>query len=192
MLSVAATAQTVETRQRQVVQNISPDSTAANLADDPVVLSIASPEDIRRATALNPAGAEPAKFQELMLAAIDQRLGARYSWGATGPSAFDCSGFVWSTFQSAGISFERGSARALWSRFAVATAGRRSEVWDPCVLQWLAPYRYRGRCKRVLPCVASSWRCLLPLQRLLAVSDRRLPPCPALNLNDRGLRSPLA
>lgn len=121
MLSIAATAQTVETRQRQVVQNISSDSTAANLADEPIVLSIASPEDIRRAAALSPAGAGPAKFQELMLAAIDQRLGARYSWGATGPSAFDCSGFVWSTFQSAGISFERGSARTLWSRFTVAT-----------------------------------------------------------------------
>ena len=119
VLSVAATAQTVETRQRQVVQNISPDSTRANLADEPVVLSIASPEDIRRATALNPAGAEPAKFQELMLAAIDQRLGARYSWGATGPSAFDCS-ICLEHIPSAGISFERGSARTLWSRFAVA------------------------------------------------------------------------
>ena len=121
MLSVAATAQTSESRQRQVVQNIPLDSSAASLEDEPFVLSIASPEDIRRATALNPVGAGPGKFQELMLAAIDQRLGARYSWGATGPSAFDCSGFVWSTFQSAGISFERGSARNLWSRFAVAT-----------------------------------------------------------------------
>ena len=57
-------------------------------------------------------------FKQLITAAIDQRLGSRYSWGATGPSAFDCSGFVWSTFQSAGIDFERGSARTFWSRFA--------------------------------------------------------------------------
>ncbi|MFN2530341.1 MAG: C40 family peptidase [Pyrinomonadaceae bacterium] len=56
-------------------------------------------------------------LQPLLLAAIDQRLGAPYSWGAEGPNAFDCSGFVWSIFQSAGITFERGSARTLWARF---------------------------------------------------------------------------
>ena len=37
---------------------------------------------------------------------------------ATGPSSFDCSGFVWSIYQSAGLGFERASARTLWSRFA--------------------------------------------------------------------------
>jgi cell wall-associated NlpC family hydrolase len=57
------------------------------------------------------------KFQPSLLAAIDQRLGSPYHWGATGPRAFDCSGFVWSIFQSIGIDFERGSARALFSRF---------------------------------------------------------------------------
>jgi NlpC/P60 family len=61
------------------------------------------------------------KFQPLLLGAIDERLGAPYSWGATGPDAFDCSGFVWSIFQSIGIDFERGSARTLFARFAPAT-----------------------------------------------------------------------
>src|SRR5262245_83249 len=28
------------------------------------------------------------KFQPLLMAAIDQRLGARYSWGATGPNRY--------------------------------------------------------------------------------------------------------
>ena len=120
MLSIAVTAQTGDTRQRHVAQNIAPE-TIADFADDPVVLSVASPEDIRKATALTVPAVPSLKFQSLMLAAIDQRLGARYSWGATGPSAFDCSGFVWSTFQSIGVNFERGSARTLWSRFAVAT-----------------------------------------------------------------------
>ena len=87
--------------------------------DDPIIISLASAEDIRNATSsVSPTGNH---FQQLMTAAIDQRLGARYVWGATGPSAFDCSGFVWSTFQSIGVNFERGSARTLWSRFAVAT-----------------------------------------------------------------------
>lgn len=60
------------------------------------------------------------KFQPLLMAAIDQRLGARYSWGATGPNRYDCSGFVWSIFQSAGVNFERGSARELFARFEPA------------------------------------------------------------------------
>ena len=119
LLSVAASAQTGETRQRQVVQSAEALTEVTSTAD-PVVLSVASPADIK-AAGLNIPGLAAAKFQQLMLAAIDQRLGARYSWGATGPSAFDCSGFVWSTFQSVGINFERGSARTLWTRFAVAT-----------------------------------------------------------------------
>ena len=59
-------------------------------------------------------------FQPALLAAIDQRLGARYRWGAEGPNTFDCSGFVWSIFHSTGIDFERGSARTLFARFTPA------------------------------------------------------------------------
>jgi peptidoglycan endopeptidase LytE len=61
------------------------------------------------------------KYQPLLLAAIDQRLGSRYRWGATGPSRFDCSGFVWSIFQSAGITFERSNARTLFGMFSAPT-----------------------------------------------------------------------
>lgn len=119
MLSVAVVAQTGETRQRQIASTDQALNRVA-MSDDPVVLSVASPSDLKAATVTTPTLAS-AKFQQLMLAAIDQRLGARYSWGATGPSAFDCSGFVWSTFQSIGINFERSSARTLWSRFSTAT-----------------------------------------------------------------------
>ena len=119
MMSVAVVAQNGETRQRQIAPTDQAlNEIAAN--DDPVVLSVASPADIKAASLMTPRPAS-ARFQQLMLAAIDQRLGARYSWGAEGPSAFDCSGFVWSTFQSVGVNFERGSARTLWSRFAAAT-----------------------------------------------------------------------
>lgn len=62
------------------------------------------------------------KFKPLLHAAIDQRLGSRYRWGAEGPDRFDCSGFVWSIFQATGISFERVSARHLFARFAPAPA----------------------------------------------------------------------
>lgn len=119
MLSIAVVAQTGETRQRQIASTDQAlNRVAAN--DDPVVLSVASPADLKAASLAAPPVAS-AEFQQLMLAAIDQRLGARYSWGATGPSAFDCSGFVWSTFQSIGINFERSSARTLWTRFTPAT-----------------------------------------------------------------------
>jgi len=57
------------------------------------------------------------KLQPLLLAAIDQRLGSPYHWGATGPRSYDCSGFVWSIFQAVGVDFERSSARTLFSRF---------------------------------------------------------------------------
>jgi len=60
------------------------------------------------------------KFEPLLLAAIDERLGSHYRWGATGPNTFDCSGFVWSIFQATGINFERASARNLFARFAPA------------------------------------------------------------------------
>jgi cell wall-associated NlpC family hydrolase len=60
------------------------------------------------------------KFEPALLAAIDQRLGSRYRWGATGPNRFDCSGFVWSIFQATGITFERASARNLFARFEPA------------------------------------------------------------------------
>jgi cell wall-associated NlpC family hydrolase len=103
-----------------------------------------SPEDVTSVVATNATSSRPAweakpkpiidissksvslagfsKFQPALLAAIDTRLGAPYSWGATGPRSFDCSGFVWSIFQTAGIDFERGSARTLFARFAPATA----------------------------------------------------------------------
>ena len=108
-------AQNGETRLRQISQtaeipNLSP------LDDELVVASPAFVEDIKASKAIAGKSAD-SQFRRLITAAIDDRLGARYSWGATGPSAFDCSGFVWSTFQSAGIDFGRSSARTLWARF---------------------------------------------------------------------------
>jgi cell wall-associated NlpC family hydrolase len=60
------------------------------------------------------------KYESQLMAAIDERLGTPYRWGATGPTRYDCSGFVWSIFQATGINFERASARNLWARFEPA------------------------------------------------------------------------
>jgi len=50
-----------------------------------------------------------------MDAAIKSRYGLPYHYGSTGPYSYDCSGFVWSVFQEAGINFTRESARSLWA-----------------------------------------------------------------------------
>jgi len=125
MMSIATLAQTVETRQRLVTQNIEP-SAQPFLEDEPIIISLASAEETKADLPVhaNYAAAKVVanfKYEHMIYAAIDQRLGARYLWGAVGPSAYDCSGFVWSTFKSAGVDFERGSARTLWARLAPAT-----------------------------------------------------------------------
>jgi cell wall-associated NlpC family hydrolase len=113
----SATAQTEEMRPRQVAQTKPSLNQDPLDEDEPVLISEASLEDINRAKSFAVKTGVSLPFQQMITAAIDDRLGSPYRWGATGPSAFDCSGFVWSTFRSAGIDFERGSARTLWSRF---------------------------------------------------------------------------
>src|SRR5689334_2121382 len=67
-----------------------------------------------------PSSAGFLKFESQLMAAIDQRLGTPYRWGATGPDRYDCSGFVWAIYQATGINFERASARNLFARFEPA------------------------------------------------------------------------
>ena len=122
--SISAAAQAGDTRPRVPISTT--ESEIACSPDDPVIISTAEVAEARPVkpaiSALVPTtkGAELLRYQPMLLAAIDERLGARYSWGATGPNRFDCSGFVWSIFQSVGVNFERASARTLWSRFAPA------------------------------------------------------------------------
>ena len=69
-------------------------------------------------------GVPAAKFgfvERSMLTAIEERLGVPYRMGTEGPYRYDCSGFVWSVFQQAGVAFERTSARSLWQEFAPPT-----------------------------------------------------------------------
>ena len=61
------------------------------------------------------------RFNQVLMSAIEDRIGTPYHYGSEGPRAFDCSGFVWSAFQQAGVDFERGSVRALWSKSEPAT-----------------------------------------------------------------------
>ncbi len=112
-----ATAQTGETRQRLVKPTLKTYEVSP-LDKEPVIISLASAEDIKASKPLINKSGGRLQVRQLLTSAIEERLGSPYHYGATGPSSFDCSGFVWSIYQAAGISFERGSARTLWSRFA--------------------------------------------------------------------------
>ena len=125
--SISVVAQSTDNRPR-VVTNDTEFHDISCSPEDLVIVSTANVEGPRTpkpAVSLpgleEPRGFELPKYQPLLLAAIDERLGSRYRWGGTGPDRFDCSGFVWSIFQSVGINFERASARTLWSRFAPPT-----------------------------------------------------------------------
>ena len=124
---LSAAAQSGETRQRHVTQSTETYNLSA-LDNDPVIVSLASAEDVKVSKSSTTRSGRTLQFQQLLTAAIEQRLGARYSYGSTGPGAFDCSGFVWSVFQSAGIDFERSSARSLWVRFAPPAAEEQYQL----------------------------------------------------------------
>lgn len=60
-----------------------------------------------------------------MMRSIESRLGIPYRYGSTGPTRYDCSGFVWSVFNEAGINFTRQSARSLWAMSVPVEANDR-------------------------------------------------------------------
>ncbi|SRR2546423_780830 len=119
--AITATAQSLDARTRKVQIAVGPYGVSRlenELSVDADEINIELGEAPRPPASISTP--RPARFNQLLLSAIDQRIGAPYVYGATGPRVFDCSGFVWSVFQSVGINFERGSARAFWSEFAPA------------------------------------------------------------------------
>ncbi len=77
----------------------------------PAVVEDARPRSVRIP------GAVPG-VNKLLLTAMQSHLGASYHYTGTGPNSFDCSGFVWRSFQEAGLNFNRGPARSYWATFA--------------------------------------------------------------------------
>ena len=125
-LGISASAAVAQTRQRTVQSDAS--DVSCSVEDPAFVASTSASEPkptweakrkplIDISTSTNSTLALP-RFQPLLMAAIDERLGSRYHWGSTGPRAYDCSGFVWSIFQTIGVDFERSSARTLFTRFS--------------------------------------------------------------------------
>ena len=97
VLPLSAAAQNGETRRRQVTQTTQTYDISA-LDNDPVIVSLAAAEDVKASKPLTSKSGGGLKFRQLLTSAIEERLGSHYHWGGTGPSYFDCSGFVWSTF----------------------------------------------------------------------------------------------
>ena len=56
-------------------------------------------------------------INQKLLQSIQAKFGIPYNYGSEGPNSYDCSGLVWSVFQSAGINFERSSAATFWRNF---------------------------------------------------------------------------
>ncbi len=131
--AVSAAAQDFS-RARQVSQTYTPDG-ASRLEDDVVLVSEAAPvlPEATRPTLPSPVTKSPIltprllQFNHLLMNAIEDRLGAPYVYGSSGPNVFDCSGFVWSAFQSAGVNFDRVSARNLWNEFAPASEEEKTQ-----------------------------------------------------------------
>src|SRR5262245_20450966 len=114
LLSTAAFAQT---RPRVITPSgdvnevaCSPDDSAmvaAAVPDSKPVWEAKPKPTIDLSTSTTPSSAGFLKFESQLMAAIDQRFGTPYRWGATGPNRYDCSGFVWAIYQATGINFER-------------------------------------------------------------------------------------
>ncbi|MDQ3754115.1 MAG: C40 family peptidase [Acidobacteriota bacterium] len=116
ILTLNVAAQTQSIHPRPTTQSTTSDGDA-QLENDVFLVSEAEPMTTQLT---KPALLAPShlRFNQIMMTAIDQRIGAPYVYGATGPRVFDCSGFVWSVFNAAGIPFERTSARSFWVSFS--------------------------------------------------------------------------
>jgi cell wall-associated NlpC family hydrolase len=97
----------VLTNQIAVVNQPPPQSLVKKTADSRPVSPVVS----NYASLLN----YNSSVNQRMIQSIQEKYGIRYVYGSQGPNSYDCSGFVWSVFQTAGIPFERGSAKTLWA-----------------------------------------------------------------------------
>jgi cell wall-associated NlpC family hydrolase len=112
-------------RTEKVESTVSAHPTLTN--DVVVVKQVAPPESLVKKTVLSApvntstaaGAARKAVYNSATSTRLDQAIKARYGlpyhYGSTGPNSYDCSGFVWSAFNEAGISFTRSSAKAIWN-----------------------------------------------------------------------------
>jgi len=119
MFATTSFAQDGEQRQRPTAVSTTDANGTPRLENNPILPRAGKLDPVQTVSEF--ASPEMLRFKNSLMGAIDERLGAPYVFGATGPYSYDCSGFVWSAFQEAGISFERASARSLWAKFTPVT-----------------------------------------------------------------------
>ena len=56
-------------------------------------------------------------FNKRLMGAMQAKIGIPYRYGSDGPNSYDCSGLVWSVFQTAGLPFTRTSAGSYYKSF---------------------------------------------------------------------------
>ena len=66
-----------------------------------------------------------ALFNKRLMGAMQSKIGIPYRYGSDGPNSYDCSGLVWSVFQSAGLPFTRTSAGSYYKSFEPAYGEER-------------------------------------------------------------------
>ena len=90
---------------------------AADAAWEPLIQKTASTAAVSSVASMAAAG--KTVYNSLTSVKLDSAIKARYGlpyrYGSTGPNTYDCSGFVWSAFQDAGVNFTRTSAASLWA-----------------------------------------------------------------------------
>jgi len=115
-LSAAVLAQSPESNLRQTGVGFKSDGSETLETESLLPISV-----VERRPRLVGTSSVTGRFDQLLLTAIQTRLGSNYHYGSVGPNTFDCSGFVWSTFQEAGLGFTRGPARSYWATMPAAT-----------------------------------------------------------------------
>jgi cell wall-associated NlpC family hydrolase len=101
---------------RRLLSRLSPQQQAAVTADGTARASRSASDG--RAPLVPGSVAAPDSRAAAAVAYAYSKLGSPYVWGATGPSAFDCSGLAQAAYRSAGVSIPR-------TTYAQINAGRR-------------------------------------------------------------------
>ena len=128
--TTAQTSPTINSNQRQVLTN---QITVASQPTKPLVNKIVSSKPLNSAPKLADSSNTTLAARFLynsstttnLMKRIESKYGIPYLLGSTGPNRYDCSGFVWSVFNEAGILFERTNARTYWNQFEPVTGDDR-------------------------------------------------------------------
>jgi len=123
--------------------------------------------------------AQAADEPMMLLSAASEPLGAKYQAGAEGPDRFDCSGYVWWTYNGAGLGDRIGGKRMrareyqTWMRQhdALYTDRTKAKVGD--LAFWGTPAVHIGIVTRVTHPKAKKWNVFVTSATTVGVIEAR-------------------